>query len=258
MRTRTAKRLQDDLVRAEHAFQREAGLLWGDNTVARAALSADRIVTTAEALIRDSGSTDWTVRKLCKQLECAPGAIYRYFPGGVDAIGAEIRSRHLAELGIVLAHVEQNREAEGLASLPPESMAGCLSRRCRYYLQFAREQGEVYRSLYAYNASNRGDQASGLAAEILVHRPAELIRLAVANRELNRPSIGTFDSEQLGLLIWARLHGHADLVLSGMADDRLQELDDRLLIDILALAGFKVADRPAGLEAAARAARETR
>ena len=246
------------LVRARFAFPQETSLLWGDNTLARAALSADRIVTTAEALIRDSGSTDWTVRKLCKQLECAPGAIYRYFPGGVDAIGAEIRSRHLADLGVLLAHIEQDREAEGLASLAFDSMAGCLARRCRYYLQFAREQGEVYRSLYAYNASNRGDQASGLADEILVQRPAELIRLAAANRELNRPSIGTFDSEQLGLLIWARLHGHADLLLSGLAHDRLQEPDDRLLIDILGLAGFKVADRPAGLEAADRSARQAK
>ena len=55
----------------------------------RVALSADRIVTTAETLIRSSGSTEWTVRALCKELECAPGAIYRYFPGGVDAIGAD-------------------------------------------------------------------------------------------------------------------------------------------------------------------------
>ena len=56
--------------------------------MARVGLSADRIVTTAETLILTSGSADWTVRALCKELECAPGAIYRYFPGGVEAIGA--------------------------------------------------------------------------------------------------------------------------------------------------------------------------
>jgi len=226
--------------------------------LSRTALSADRIVTTAEALIRDSGSTEWTVRSLCKRLECAPGAIYRYFPGGVDAIGAEIRSRHLAELGVMLESVEGDEKAEGLASLPADSMAGRLARRCRHYLNFAREQGEVYCSLYAFNGGRRGDQASGLADEILVRRPAELIRVAAQKRELNRPSIGAFDAEQLALLIWARLHGHADLVLSGLAAERLNELDDRLLIDILGLAGFKVADRPAGLEAAARAARLAR
>ncbi len=226
--------------------------------MARTALSADRIVTMAEALIRDSGSTDWTVRGLCKRLECAPGAIYRYFPGGVDAIGAEIRSRHLADLGLMLDQVETDPEAEGLASLPFDSMAGCLARRCRAYLAFAREQGEVYRSLYAFGAGSRGDQAHNLADDILVCRPAELIRLAARGRELNRPSIGAFDAEKLALLIWARLHGHADLVLSGIADDRLTELADRLLIDILSLTGFKVADRPAGLEAAIRAARQAR
>ncbi len=224
--------------------------------MARAVLSAERIVTTAEALIRDSGSTDWTVRTLCKRLECAPGALYRHFPGGVDAIGAEIRSRHLAELGFLLDNAEANVEAEGLASLSPESVAAALSRRCRTYLVFAREQGEVYRSLFAYNADKRGDQASGIADAVLVHRPAELIRHAAEMRELNRPSIGRFDSERMGLVIWARLHGHADLVLSGLGDGRLVKLEDRLLVDILGLVGFRVADYPAGLEAAARAARQ--
>jgi len=223
--------------------------------VARAGLSAERIVTTAEALIRDSGSTDWTVRSLCKRLECAPGAIYRYFPGGVDAIGAEIRSRHL---GALLDAAEHDNEAEGLPSLVPTTTAAALARRCRTYLVFARSQGEVYRSLFAYNAENRGDQASGIADDVLVKRPAELIRHAAQHRELNRSSIGNFDSERMALAIWARLHGHADLVLSGLADGRLDELEDRLLIDVLGLIGFRVAEYPAGLEAAAKAARQAR
>ena len=58
------------------------------------------------------------------------------------------------------------------------------------------------------------------AGEAGLHRrqPAELIRQAAVNRELNRPSIGTFDAERLALLIWSRLHGHADLVLSVYRD----------------------------------------
>ncbi|MBT6206341.1 MAG: hypothetical protein HOI34_21960 [Rhodospirillaceae bacterium] len=224
--------------------------------MSRAALSAERIVTTAEALIRDSGSTDWTVRKLCRQLECAPGAIYRCFPGGVDAIGAEIRSRHLVELAELLLVAEQDIQAEGLASLAPASIAASLSRRCRTYLAFAGVQGEVYRSFYAFKASQRGDHAYAIAADAMVDRPAELIRAAALNRELNRPSIGTFDSERLALMIWSRLHGHADLVLSGLADSRIEELEDRLLIDVLGIVGFRVAEYPAGLEAAARAGRQ--
>ena len=224
-------------------------------TVARAGLLADRIVTTAEELIRASGSSEWTVRALCKELECAPGAIYRYFPGGVEAIGAEIRSRHLVELTQAMAAAESDGAAEGLASLLPGSMVARLSRRARCYLAFARDQGEVYRSLYAFSADGLGSHARALAQESLVHRHAELIRQAAAERELSRPSIGRSDAEQLALMIWSRLHGHADLALSGLAGARCAELDDRLLIDLLAVAGFKIAAFPAGLEAAARAAR---
>ncbi len=223
----------------------------------RVALSADRIVTTAEQLIRASGSTEWTVRALCKELECAPGAIYRYFPGGVDAIGAEIRSRHLVELAQILGAAEQDLTADGLASLVPASFAARLSRRTRAYLAFARGQGEVYRSLFAFCAEGRDSHAQALADDCMVLRPAELIRHAAADRELARPGVGRFDSEQMSLMIWGRLHGHVDLALSGLVDARCDELDDRLLIDILGVAGFKVAAFPAGLEAAARAARQS-
>ncbi len=222
----------------------------------RVALSADRIVTTAETLIRSSGSTEWTVRALCKELECAPGAIYRYFPGGVDAIGAEIRNRHLVELTQAMDAAEDDAVAEGLASLAPNSIASRLSRRARCYLAFARNQGEVYRSLFAFCAEGRDSHARALAQEGLVVRHAELIRQAAVERELSRPSIGRFDAEQIAMLIWSRLHGHADLALSGLTDGRCEELDDRLLIDILGVVGFKVAAFPAGLEAAARAARQ--
>lgn len=224
--------------------------------MARLGLSADRIVTTAEELIRASGSTEWTVRALCKELECAPGAIYRYFPGGVDAIGAEIRNRHLVELTQWMNEAEADLACEGLASLAPASLAARLSRRARCYLAFARNQGEVYRSLFAFCAEGRDSHARALAQEGMVLHHAALIRQAAVERELARPSIGRFDSEQLALMIWARLHGHADLILSGLADGRCDELDDRLLIDILGVVGFKVAAYPAGLEAAARAARQ--
>ena len=226
--------------------------------MARVGLSADRIVTTAETLIRTSGSADWTVRALCKELECAPGAIYRYFPGGVEAIGAEIRSRHFVELNAAMSAAEEDPSAEGLASLPATSVAARLSRRTRCYLAFARGQGEVYRSLYAFSAQGSESHARALAQEGLVGRHAELIRQAALERELSRPSIGRFDSEQLAMLIWGRLHGHADLALSGLAAGGCDGLDDRLLIDILGSAGFKVAASPAGLEAAARAARQGR
>jgi AcrR family transcriptional regulator len=206
-------------------------------------------------LIRDTGSTDWTVRTLCRQLECAPGAIYRYFPGGVEAIGAEIRGRHVAELSNLLDGVEEDTTAEGLPSLGPTSWAARLTRRCAAYIRFAGQQPEIYRSLFALRETDETVGRAELADETLLRRPAEIIQKAAEGRELNRPSIGRFDAERSALIIWSRLHGFADLSLSGLVGDRLDEMGDRLLIDILAVAGFKVAAYPAGLEAAAKAAR---
>ena len=223
--------------------------------MSRMALSTERIVTTAEQLIRDTGSTDWTVRTLCKQLECAPGAIYRYFPGGVEAIGAEIRGRHVAELGGLLAAVEDDVSVEGLPSLGPTTWAARLTRRCTGYLSFAARRPEIYRSLFAIHETRDTAGRLQLADEALIRRPAEIIQQGAEGRELNRPSIGRFDAERTALMIWTRLHGFADLRLSGLVDDRFTELEDRLLIDILAIAGFKVAAYPVGLEAAAKAAR---
>ena len=122
--------------------------------MSRMALSTERIVATAEQLIRDTGSTDWTVRTLCKHLECAPGAIYRYFPGGVEAIGAEIRGRHVAELGNLLDGVEEDHAAEGLASLGPTTWAARLTRRCCAYLRFSQRRPEIYRSLFAIHETS--------------------------------------------------------------------------------------------------------
>ncbi len=221
-------------------------------------LSTERIVATAEQLIRDTGSTDWTVRTLCKQLECAPGAIYRYFPGGVDAIGAEIRGRHVAELGHLLSDVEDDLTAEGLPSLTARSWAARLARRCAAYLDFADRRPEIYRSLFALNETQQTAGRMQLADEALLRRPAVIIQRAAEERELNRPSVGRFDAERMATMIWSRLHGFADLRLSGLVEDRMDELRDRLLIEILATAGFKVAEYPVGLEAAAKAARGNR
>lgn len=223
--------------------------------MSRMALSTERIVATAEQLIRESGSTDWTVRTLCRHLECAPGAIYRYFPGGVDAIGAEIRGRHVAVLGSLLAEVENDTAAEGLPSLMPGSWAARLARRCAAYVRFAARQPDIYRSLFALRETDETVGRVHLADEALLRRPAEIVQKAAEGRELNRPSIGRFDAERIAVVIWSRLHGFVDLRLSGLVDDRLDELQDRLLIDILAAAGFKVAAYPVGLEAAAKAAR---
>lgn len=222
----------------------------------RGSLSQDVIVEAAQKLIRDSGSTDWTVRSLCKVLECAPGALYRHFPDGVAQITTEIRGRAFARLSATLDAAEGDPQTEGLPSLMPTTCAARLARRCRAYLRFAEVHPAVYQNLYGPLRAGLAPTYAKAAAEMMLTRHAGLIQAAADARELTRPRIGHEEAMMLALMLWLQLHGFADLTVSGVTGKSLYGLEDRLIISILALAGFYVATYPAGLEAAAKAARQ--
>ena len=220
--------------------------------MARTALSPDVIVNAAERLIHETGSTEWTVRSLSRVLECAPGALYRHFPGGTAEIATEIRGRDFARLETRLDAAEDSPDAPGLACLDHRSCAARLVRRCRAYLEFAQVNGAVYQHLFGVED---GDEAIGAYVDrAMIDRPAELIRKAARARELDRPVIGQCEATQAAAFIWVQLHGFADLRLSGIGNQTLEDLEIRLLVNLLSLASFSVAATPAGLEAAARQA----
>lgn len=220
--------------------------------MARPTLSPDAIVSAAEQLIHETGSTEWTVRSLSRVLECAPGALYRHFPGGTAEIAAEIRARDFGRLEARLDAAEESPEAPGLACLDRRSCAARLVRRCRAYLEFARSHGAVYQHLFGAPASDGA--ATAYVGRAMIERPAALIQDAARARELNRPAIGHTEASQAATFIWVQLHGFADLRLSGIGNETLEDLEIRLLVNLLNLAGFSVAATPAGLEAAARQA----
>lgn len=220
----------------------------------RTALSPDLIVNAAERLISDTGSTEWSVRSLSRILECAPGALYRHFPGGASEIAAELRERDFARLEAALDDAEQDPDAPGLACLDHRCNAARLTRRCHAYLDFAAAHPAVYQHLFGPLRGGLKPRPSEIVDRAMIARPAALIRDAARARELNRPVIGEHEATQIAELLWIQVHGFADLRLSGAGGGRLKGLEVRLLVNLLALAGFAVAATPAGLEAAAKAA----
>jgi AcrR family transcriptional regulator len=218
-------------------------------------LTPDAIVDTAERLIvnAEADARDCSLRSLSRALGCAPGALYRHFPGGVDEIFDQVRLRESLRLQSTIIAAEDNPSAPGLANLAPFSNAARLMRRCTAYLDFAAGQGAVYRHLFSQppGASTHPYEA---VTGAMIDYPASLIQTAARSRELNRPNVGRVEAMAVAQRIWFQLHGYADLRMNGVAENRDHEGEISLLISLLSMAGFAVAATPAGLEAAARAA----
>ncbi|MFP6742514.1 MAG: TetR/AcrR family transcriptional regulator [Alphaproteobacteria bacterium] len=218
-------------------------------------LTPDTIVDTAERLIvnAEADAREWSLRSLSRALGCAPGALYRHFPGGVEEIFDQVRLRESRRLQSSIIAAEDDPGAPGLANLAPFSNAARLMRRCTAYLNFAAGQGAVYRHLFSQppGASTHPYEA---VVGAMIDYPATLIQAAARGRELNRTSVGRREAMALAQRIWFQLHGYADLRMNGVAESRSSEGDISLLISLLSMAGFTVAATPAGLDAAARAA----
>ncbi len=222
-------------------------------TTARPTLSPDAIIEAAERLISDTGPAVWTVRSLSSRLNCVPGALYRYFPGGTGEIEAKVRAREFARLEARLAAAEANPDAPGLASLDPDTHAARLARRYRAYLDFAAGNRGVYRQLFGPLPDGNPPIPAEIVARAMIERPAELIRKAARARELARPRIGEDEAKRLAVLMWIQLHGFVDLRLSGLVGGLYENIDIRLLVNLLVMADFAIAATPAGLEAASAA-----
>ena len=218
-------------------------------------LTPDAIVDTAERLIVDAeaDARDCSLRSLSRALGCAPGALYRHIPGGVDEIFEHVRLRESARLRTSIIAAEDDPAASGLANLAPASNAARLMRRCCADLDFAAGQGAVYRHLFNQPPGGSVEPYEAVVGA-MIDDPARLIQAAAKARELNRPRVGRTEATDLAQRIWFQLHGFADLRMNGIAEGRAQGSEISLLISLLSMAGFTAAATPAGLEAAARAA----
>ncbi len=227
----------------------------------RVHLSQERIVDAAQKLIDETGSMEWSVRAICRTLDCAPGALYRHFPDGVSAIAENLRRRHVARLEECLGAAEEDEQTEGLASLIASSWAARFTRSTRAYLRFAADNQGIYRHLFGHNCAAHAvhetkDAAAGESLPVsMQNRYTTIIRKAARARELIRPVVSEDEAQTMATLMWLQLHGFADLKITGMLNGEADSLEDGLIVSMLQQVGFNVAANPVGLEAAAKLAK---
>ena len=216
-----------------------------------APLTVEAIIDTAEKLIIEADAKDCTLRALSRALGCAPGALNRYFPGGVDEIISAVQARESERLQAWITDAGDDPDYPGLGNLNRMTNAARLARRCSAYLDFAEANPAVYRHLFAH-APAPGLPEGEPVVSTMIEDGAAIIRAAARMGELNRPMIGQSDAMRIAHLIWVQLHGYADLRISGKDEGQIHQLRLPLLVSLLCSAGFRCAATPAGFEAAAR------
>ena len=214
-------------------------------------LTVEAIIDTAEKLIVEADAKDCTLRALSRALGCAPGALSRYFPGGVDEIISAVQARESRRLQAWITDAGDDLDYPGLGNLNRTTNASRLARRCCAYLDFAKSNPAVYRHLFAH-APMPSARAHEPVVSAMIEDTAAIIQAAARIGELNRPMIGQSDAMRIAHLIWVQLHGYADLRISGKDEGQIHQLRLPLLVSLLFSTGFRCAATPAGFEAAAR------
>lgn len=214
-------------------------------------LTVEAIIDTAENLIVEADAKDCTLRALSRALGCTPGALNRYFPGGVAEIISAVQARESERLRAWITDAGDDPDYPGLGNLNRMTNAARLARRCSAYLNFAEANPAVYRHLFTH-APTPSAIANEPVVSAMIEDTATIIRAAARMGELNRPMIGLSDAMRIAHLIWVQLHGYADLRISGRDEGQLHQLRLPLLVSLLFSTGFRCAATPAGFEAAAR------
>ncbi len=214
-------------------------------------LTDESIIDTAEKLIVEADAKDCTLRALSRALGCAPGALSRYFPGGVDEIISAVQARESRRLQAWITDAGDDPDFPGLGNLNRMTNAARLARRCNAYLDFAEANPAAYRHLFAH-APSPGAGANEPVVIAMIEDTAAIIRAAARMGELHRPMIGQSDAMRIAHLIWVQLHGYADLRISRKDEGQVHQLRLPLLVNLLFSTGFRCAATPAGFEAAAR------
>jgi AcrR family transcriptional regulator len=154
---------------------------------------ASALVAIARDLVREHGTEGWSLREAARRAGVSQAAPYRHFADKnalLDAVGA-------------LAYAElERRYRAALASADPADSARAVARA---YLRFALDEPRLFRLIFS---SPRLHETAEAVQSYAVFEQA--IRCAQAQRGLppGPPA-------ELAHVIWAGVHGVADLVLSG-------------------------------------------
>jgi len=158
-------------------------------------LSQDTILEVALAVLEREGSQALSMRALAAELNVAPNALYRYFPGKAELVAA------LAEAGSQILLDALRSASEGQ---PPLLAMRTLAHA---YLDFARSRPALYQVKMTEVRCGENPPPSHDSIWAFVLELAASLPLA-------------HDPRDVGTALWASLHGLVEL-------DRLKLLDGR-------------------------------
>lgn len=158
-------------------------------------LSQEAILEVALAVLERDGSQALSMRAVAAELQVAPNALYRYYPGKAELVAA------LAEAGSCILLTALRQASEG----QPPLLA--LRTLARAYLDFARSRPALYQVKMAEVRCGEHASPSHDAIWSFVLELSAALPLA-------------HDPHDVGMALWASLHGLVEL-------DRLNLLDGR-------------------------------
>jgi AcrR family transcriptional regulator len=166
----------------------------------------EEILDTAMELLAADGFDALTMQRLARELDCAPGALYRYF-AGKDALVVELQARAVQRFAEDLATQRAGWQSD-TPSDPAVAALGQLLGVARFYLALRRLDARRFRLVSITMADPRtlvADEAAGaLVAPLseLLAAVAELFAAAARAGALTRG-----DAKRRTLGFWAALHG---------------------------------------------------
>ena len=160
----------------------------------------ERLCAAAERLFAEQGPDAVTMRQLAAELGVSPMTPYRYFEDKDDILAA-VRTSGF------------NRFAEALekaraTSTDPRVRGGAVGEA---YVRFALENPHSYKLMFDLNQPNI-DKYPGLIAA------GQRARATMTDHVKDSIATGVFagDPEQIGMMLWAAVHGIVVLQLAGL------------------------------------------
>ena len=170
-----------------------------------------QILSTARRIAEIEGWSSVTVRRLSDEISYSQPVLYTHF-GSREGIVAAVAIEGFGELGIALEKARENAEHSGEV----EAVT-------RAYLEFAQSFPALYEAMFSLNLSVPFDEAA---------TPPEL-RFAFFQLVQLFEGQGS-ESEALSELLWASLHGIADLTRTKRFPPSRHEERVMKLVDLFA------------------------
>jgi AcrR family transcriptional regulator len=159
----------------------------------------DRLCEAAERLFAEQGPEAVTMRQLAAELGVSPMTPYRYFRDKEDILAA-VRTSGFTRFAESLERAREG-EAEPLARGAAVGAA---------YVAFAFENPHTYKLMFDLNQPHEADYPELVAAGL---RARETMSGYV--KDLISAGALTGDPQQIGLMMWAAIHGVVVLELAG-------------------------------------------